>query len=75
MIEPMTNAARPPTPSDPNAGMKNSVTIRPMPKCHERETRIVDRQQLQTVEPEQQRQRADDAGQDGPGVITLEQQP
>ncbi len=41
---------------------------------HESKTSVVDLQQLQTIEPQQQRQRAGNSGQDRSGVIPLEQQ-
>ena len=71
----MTNAARPPTPSDPIRRHEEFGDDQADSQRHEGETREVDRQQLQSVKPQQQRQRTDHTRQDRSGVIALEQQP
>ena len=64
----MTNAASPPTPSEPKAGMKNSVMIRPMPSAISASPAKFTASSCNRIERQQQRERADDPRQHRAGL-------
>ena len=74
MMEPTTNATRPPSPSEPKAGTMNSAMIMPTPSTDERQARIVHRQNLQGEQREHQGYDPDHAGKHDAGIVALQQQ-
>ena len=74
MIDPRTNETIPPTPSMPNPWILISATKKPMERRMRNKPDIIDGQDLEGQESQQQRNAAQDAGDDHAGMGEFDEQ-